>query len=277
MPRPSTILTIARQDVVLALRQRWVAVYGAVLATLTLAVAYFGLVVVELTGWQDFERTAMSLLSLVLYIVPLGSMLLAVQSFRSDGGATDQLFAEPVTRTEVWLGKVLGLAVVQALACLLAFGFTGVVIGYQVGTLGLQAYVILVASTLLTGTVFVALGSLLSVLAGRTTRAYAVVLAAWFALVLLFDLLVIGVSFLVPELWANRLAIGGVLVNPVDAARVGTVIGIAGREMFGPAGAQLTRALGGSAQAMAFLVGVQIAWLASTLLAGAVSLSRQDL
>lgn len=272
-----TISIIARQELRISMRSRWIAIYAAIFAVLTLAVSYFGLVVIEFTGFQEFNRTAVSLLSLVLYIVPLAAMLLAVPSFRVEGGATDQLFVEPVTRTEVILGKITGLVGAHTLAILLGFGFTGVLVGVKVGMRGFLSYLILVGFTILLGITFVSMGSLMTIVVHRNARAYGVVLASWFILVLLFDLLVLGLGILLPEVWANRIALAGVFLNPVDAARVGTVLAISGKEMFGPAGAQLVRILGGTAQAVAILIAVLMSWIALPTALATAMLSRQDL
>ena len=272
-----TLGVIARQELRVLLRSRWVLAYAAVFGVLTFGVSYFGLAVVEFTGFQSFDRTAVSLVNLVLYVVPLAAMLMAVQSFRPEGGVTEQLLAEPVTRAEIVLGKLAGLAGAHLLATLLGFGFTGALIAVKVGTSGLPAYLAVVGYTLLVGVVFQALGCLLTLAARRGLRAYALVMVAWFVLVLLFDLLVIGATFLLPEAWANRLALAALFANPIDAARVATLLSVAGKEMFGPAGAQLARALGGTAPATVLLTAVLVVWvLVPAGLATAV-LRRQDL
>ena len=271
------VAAIARHEIRIVLRSRWVAVYALVFAALTLAVSYFGLTVIEFTGFQEFDRTAVSLLNLVLYIVPLATMLMAVQSFRDEGGATDQLFAEPVTKGEIVVGKLMGLAGAHVLATVLGFGLTGILVGIEVGDAGLASYLVLVGFTILVGVVFLSLAALLAILSGRRARAYAVVLVTWFFMVLLFDLLVIGLSFLLPETWANRVAFAGVFANPIDATRVATMLTISGKELFGPAGAQLVRNLGGIPQAVALLSLTLVAWICLPALAAKLALDRQDL
>jgi len=277
LPGLKVVTAIARYELRITLRNRWILAYAMIFAVLTLAVSYFGLAVIEFTGFQELNRTAVTLLNLVLYLVPLATMLMAVQSFRAEGGATDQLFAEPVTRAEVVLGKLAGLSVAHALATLLGFSFTGVLIGLKVGSRGASSYLTLVGFTLLVGIVFLALAGMLTIVSHRSARAYAVVLVVWFASVLLFDLLIIGLSFLLPEVWANRTAFAGVFLNPVDATRVATLLAISGKEMFGPAGAQLVRALGGVPQAVAMLAATLIAWVAGPAVLGILLLEKQDI
>ncbi len=271
------ILTIARHELRITFRNRWLVSYAAIFSVLTLAVSYFGLAVIEFTGFQEFDRTAVSLLNLILYIVPLAAMLMAVGSFRTEGGATDQLFAEPITLPEIVLGKISGLVVAHFLATVLGFSFTGVLIGAKVGVQGFTSYLILIGFTCLVGVVFIALASMLTILTHRGVRAYAVILIAWFIFVLLFDLLIIGLGFLLPEFWANRVAFAGVFLNPVDATRVATLLAISGKEMFGPAGAQLVRGLGGVSQAVLLLVAALVSWVAVPTVVAIFSLRKQDL
>lgn len=268
---------IARHELRIVLRNRWIQVYAGVFALLTLAVGYFGLAVIEFTGFQEFDRTAVSLVNLSLYIVPLAAMLMAVPSFRSEGGAGDQLFTEPVTLHEIVFGKLIGLSIAHLLATILGFSFTGILIAAKVGNRGLGGYIALIGFTVLVGIVFIALSSMLTVLFGRGPRSYAVVLMAWFALVLLFDLLIVGGSFLLPEQWANRTALAGVFLNPVDATRVAALFCISGPEVFGAAGAQLLRLLGGPERAVALLLAVLGVWAIAPGFLAARALGRQDL
>ena len=273
---PATVAAIARQELRVLLRSRWVLAYTAVFAVLTFGVGYFGLAVIEYAGFQSLDRTAVSLLNLVLYLVPLATLLMAVQSFRPEGGVTEQLLAEPVTAAEIVLGKLAGLAGAHALSVLVGFGLTGALIAVRAGTGGLRAYLAVVAFTLLVGLVFSALGALLTLLARRSLRAYALVLVAWFVLVLLFDLVVIGLTFAVPERWANRLALAALFANPVDATRVAALLTVSGKELFGPAGAVLVRALGGTAPATALLVAALLLWIALPAGLAVATLRRQD-
>ena len=276
LPRSRIVGTIARQEARIVLRNRWVLAYGAILAALSFAVAYFGLAVIEFTGFQSFERTAVSLLNLMLYLVPLGAMLMAVQSFRPEGGATDQLFAEPVAVSEIVIGKALGLMTAHVLATVLGLSFTGILIGSRIGFEGVGDYLTLLGFSILIGLVFISVAVLLSVVCRREVKAYAVILAAWFVAVILYDLLVIGVSFLLPEFWANRLNTAAVFLNPVDAARVATILSVSGREMFGAAGAKLSRDLGGISQAVLCLTGALVAWVLVPLAASIQLLKKQD-
>jgi len=271
-----TVAVIARHELRIVLRNRWIALYAAVFAGLTFAVSYFGLVLIEFTGFQEFHRTAVSLLNLVLYLVPLAAMLMAAQSFRPEGGATEQLFAEPVTAGEIVLGKFAGLSAAHTLAIVGGFSFTGVLIALKVGTRGLSSYLLLIGFASLVGMAFLAIASMLAIATRRSGRTYAAVLVVWFLSVLIFDLLIIGLSFVLPHVWANRVALAGAFLNPVDATRVATLLAVAGKEVFGSAGAQLVRALGGASPAVVLLAAALAGWVVWPVAAAVRLLGRQD-
>jgi Cu-processing system permease protein len=275
--RVSAVLVIARQEIRVTLRSRWVLLYAVIFGVLSLTVAYFGLAVIEFTGFQDFTRTSASLLNLVLYVVPVGAMLMTVQSFRPEGGANDHLFVEPVSFAQIVLGKILGLSGTHALSLLLGFSLTAALIIFHIGPAGISGYLALVVFGFLLGVCFISLASLVTVVSGRGAQAHAASLVVWFFLVILYDLVVVGVSLLVPIRWAGRVALAGVLLNPVDATRVGATLAAVGRELFGPAGAELVRSLGGTHQAIAFLVAALLFWIVMPACLTIQALKRTDL
>ena len=105
----SALLLVARQELVLAARARSIQIFAAVFALLALAVAASGYVLTGGVGVQDFARTAASLVQLVLLMVPLMALLLGVMALSGERGSLELLFAQPLARSDILLGKLLGL------------------------------------------------------------------------------------------------------------------------------------------------------------------------
>ena len=101
----NAITTIARQELVINIRNRWTLVFAGVFGVLVLAISYFGLVTTGAVGFQGFARTSASLLNMVLYIVPLVALTMGTLSFTSEKSASELLFSQPVTRGEILLGQ----------------------------------------------------------------------------------------------------------------------------------------------------------------------------
>src|SRR6266496_1524074 len=123
-----SIAVIAGQEQKVTLRSKWVQIFAVVFALLTLAISYLGMASAVVVGFEGFTRTTASLLNLVLYLVPLIALTAGCLSFSGEKGAAEMLFAQPVLRSEVLIGKVLGLFSSLATAVVFGFGVSGIVI-----------------------------------------------------------------------------------------------------------------------------------------------------
>ena len=233
----------AREELVLALRSRWTQVFAVVFGVLSFAVAGAGYVLSGGHGVQDFARTAVSLVQLVLLLVPLTALAIGVLSLAPERGAAELMFSQPVARGTILLGKLLGLFQALAAAQAIGFGAAGAVVYGQSGSEGLGGFLLLVAASLVTTAVFLGLAALLSVgaVGRRRTRALALALVVWFAAVVLFDLAALGLASLLPSGTASRVLMAAAIVNPIGAVRTGTLLAIEGTGAFGAASLALFR------------------------------------
>src|SRR5574338_209031 len=131
-----SISTIAHQELTVNIRNRWTMIFAGVFSALVLAISYFGLVTAGAIGFQGFARTSASLLNLVLYVIPLVALTMGTLSFTSDASANELLYAQPVSRVDVMLGKLAGLFTSIVTAAFIGFGLAGVIIGIKGGTEG---------------------------------------------------------------------------------------------------------------------------------------------
>lgn len=273
----NAIITIARQELVINIRNKWTLLFAAAFGVLVLAISYFGLVTAGTTGFQGFARTSASLLNLVLYVVPLVALTMGTLSFTSEKSASELLFSQPVSRTEILLGKVSGLFASIFTATLIGFGLAGLVIATQAGTEGLLRYPLLVGFSLLLALVFLSLSAFISALCQRKTKAFGVALFVWFFLVLFYDLLIIGVTFLLKERTANTFIFASLFGNPVDMVRVACLMMLDGRDVFGAGGAALLKFLGGERLGILLLLAMLTLWIIAPLLFAQRLLRRQDI
>ncbi|MDP2772246.1 MAG: ABC transporter permease subunit, partial [Nocardioides sp.] len=225
-----------------------------VFAALALAVAASGYVLTGGLGVQDVARTAVSLVQLVVLLVPLTSLLIGVSSLAPEREA-EILFSQPVARWAVLLGRMLGLFVALAAAQGLGLGAAGIVIFSQSGPEGLAGYLALGLGALALTAIFLGVAALIAVrgLGCQSGRPLAVALVTWFAAVVLFDLVALGVASLLPSGPASRLLIALVILNPVDAVRTGALLAIEGVAAFGAASLAFLRFTGGPARGAALL------------------------
>jgi len=269
---------IASQELLLAVRSRWTQIFAVVFAGLSLLVAASGYVLSGGHGVQDFARTAVSLVHLVLFLVPLTSLVIGVLSLAPDRGAAEQLFSQPVARPTILLGKLLGLFQALVAAEALGFGVAGVVIFSQSGSEGLLGFVLVFLGSVVLTAVFLSLAAALSVagVGRRRARALALALVVWFVAVVLFDVAALGLASLLASGPASRVLIVTVLVNPVDAVRTAALLGIEGTAAFGAASLAFLRFTKGPTGAATLLGLSMIFWTVVPILGACECLRRTD-
>lgn len=272
------IRIIAAQELRISVRQRWTLVFAAVFAVLSLAISYFGLVTQAVAGFQGFVRTSASLLNLVLYLVPVIALIMAALSFTGEKGGSEMLFSQPVTRNAILIGKAIGLTIALGVALLLGFGLSGLVIGIQAGTEGSFRYLSFLGFALLLEAAFIAVGTLIAIASGSPSRSFGYALFAWFFFVLFYDLLAIGVTFMLKEHTANQFIFGSLFGNPVDLARIGSMLILGDSTIFGAGGAALIKTLGGSREAAVGIAACALlAWIVFPLVIASRILRRRDI
>jgi Cu-processing system permease protein len=273
----NAVATIARQELVINIRNRWTTIFALVFGGLALTISYFGMLTAGAIGFQSFARTSASLLNLVLYIIPLVALTMGALSFTSEKSLGEMLFAQPVTRTEILVGKLAGLFASMLIATLAGFGLAGAIIAVKAGTSGALRYQAFVVLSLALALVFLTLSAFVASVCQRKTKAFGVALFLWFFFALFYDLIVIGVTFLLKERTANAFIFSSLLGNPVDLARVACLMILDGKEVFGAAGAALVKFTGGEGASFALLIGGLIVWMIVPFLLARRALKRQDI
>jgi Cu-processing system permease protein len=271
------IALIARHEVRISLRSRWIQLFAIIFAVLTLAISYFGMVTSIVVGFEGFTRTAASLLNLVLYLVPILALAAATSSFSPEKGAAEFLFSQPVMRTEVLIGKILGLFASLTMAIVFGFGVSGFVVAARAGSEGIARYLGFVVVTLILLLSFLCLGSLASVTSSNRVKALGVSLALWFLFVLFYDLITMGIVSLVDPHSARMIVLIGLFGNPVDLARVAGLLMLGGATIFGAAGAALVRTFGSPSVAASVLSLVGLFWSGVLLAIASRALARREI
>lgn len=98
------------------IRNRWVLAVAIVFTVFALVIAYFGAAQQGAVGFRSIDLTIASLVSLVIYLIPLIALILGFDAIvgERERGSLDLLLTLPITRKELILGKYAGLAAALA-------------------------------------------------------------------------------------------------------------------------------------------------------------------
>jgi len=273
----SGVMRIAWQEFVLNRRNRWVMSFACLFALMTTLIAYFGMVTSGYAGFQDFVRTAASLANLGGFVIPLFALLLGVFSFLSDREYLEMLTTQPISRSRVLMGKIGGLSLTVLAASALGFGLPGAIIAMSIGTEGAVGYLLVVIYCSLLAVVFVGLAVLIAVVAQRRQIALGIALGVWIFYELVYGMLMLGTTLYLPARILETSLLVGLIGNPVDIARVLSLLQVGGPHLFGPAGATLVKLAG--SETMATVIGLfgLMAWLVVPTVLSTRIFARQDL
>lgn len=273
----SVVALIARQEIYLNLRNRWVLIFAVLFATLTLGIAYFGMVTAGYSGFQDFRRTSASIINLVAYLVPLFALLMGVFSLISNREYLELMVAQPISRAQILLGKYVGLVVAILAATVAGFGIPGLISSVTVGSAGAGRYLLVVLYSSLLSASFVSLALLVAVATKRRLASLGTALGVWFFFVMFYDLIVMAMTLYLKKSVLQYLLVFSLLGNPVDMVRVMSLLSVGGTSVFGPAGATLVKMIGSTQTVSLLFLGMLVLWIAVPLTVAIAIFRRQNL
>jgi len=222
------IAVIAGKEFRDRLRNRWVLAVVVIFTLFALVIAYFGAAQQGAIGVRGARVTIANLVSLVIYLVPLISLMLGYDTIvgEREKGTLELLLSMPMTRLELILGKFLGLALALSVSTLAGFGLAGVVLSWQMGWAASYHYAGFTLSALLMGTAFLSMAVAVSVVASDRVRASGIAIGLWFFYVLVFDLLLLGLLVATDgKIDANLFPLA-LFLNPADIFRILNVFGM---------------------------------------------------
>ncbi|MCX2724669.1 ABC transporter permease [Roseibium salinum] len=234
----SRIFTIAGQEIRIGIRNRWILLAAIILAVFSLALAMLGSAPAGTLGVDRLTITVASLASLSVYLVPLIALLLAFDAIcgEVERGTLLMTLSCPISRSEFLVGKALGHTLVLAFALVAGYGLTaGLLVALGAGSLaGLTDFVRLIATSVLLGICFLAIGYVLSTLTRQSRTAAAASIAVWLFLVVLYDLALLGALVANPSgVFASQVFPYAVLLNPADAFRLFNLAALGASDLVG--------------------------------------------
>lgn len=258
------ILTVARKEFRDDFRSRWTVAVTVIFAALALGIAYFGTVASGRVGFTSFNATLASLTTLAAFVIPLIGLLIAHDTLvgEYEGGTLLLLLSYPLSPAELSTGKLLGHGGALAAGTLIGFGSAFVllqVLSPQArGPASWAAIGLFLSSACLLGLGFIGLACLISTLTREKARAAGLALLAWFVLVVLFDLVLLGTLVMSGgNAFEQTVFPYLLLLDPIDVFRLINLLGLKGG-----GNAFFLAMTAAHAYPMSLLYGTLLAWTA---------------
>ena len=192
MSSVSVIQAISKKEFVDHLRNGWIVAVGIAFAIFSLLITFAGFGFTGTVGVGSEQATLFSLISLVIYLVPLLGLLLGYDAVAGEheGGTLDLVRSYPFKTVLLLYGKWLGLFLVLATTLMVGFSIPAIV--SIIGGHTLQAWLLLSLTSVWIGVIFTSIAIMFSVLILDRGKLIAIAIGVWLVFVVLFDLGVIG-------------------------------------------------------------------------------------
>ena len=261
----NTTLKMVRYQVRDVVRSRWLAAYTLFFVAATEALLQFG---------GGSARTIVSLGTVVLFVIPLATIVFGTVYLYNAREFVELMLAQPVRRRQLFAGLYLGLAVPLSLGFACAVTLPFAVHGLDDPALGAPLVTLIAVGIALTAT-FTGIALLIAVRTDDRLRGLGMAIGIWLAFSLLYDGLVLLVVSAFADYPLERPMLALMFANPIDLARVALLLQLDAAALMGYTGAVLQRFLG-SATGTASAAGMLALWSAIPVVLGARSFRSKD-
>jgi len=246
---PMQMLKIAKYVVYDILRNRFVLAYTVFL--MAVSMSFFNLE-------SDPAKGMMSLLNIILIVLPLVSIVFATIHLYNSYEFMELLLAQPLRRSDIFMGEYLGMAVSLCIAFGMGVGIP--VLLYDGSVRGIT----LLACGLLLTLAFVSMAFLANVLSRDKARGIGIALLLWFFCTILYDGIVLMAMFAFSDYPLEKAVMGMAFLNPVDLARIAMLLQLDAAALMGYTGA-LFQHFFGSASGIGLSLLAMGVWIALPL------------
>jgi Cu-processing system permease protein len=274
----NNIVIIARKEIQEGLRNRWVIAVTLLLASLALTLSFLGSAPTGNVGAGRLDIVIVSLASLTIFLVPLIALLLSHDAIvgELERGTLLLLLSYPVARSQIVFGKFLAHILILSFATLLGYGAAGlalVVAGTPTTADSWTAFGAMIGSSILLGSVFTAIGYLVSATVSQRSTAGGIALGVWLFFVIIYDMGLLGAIVSTKGVGFSPGLLSMLLMaNPTDAYRLLNL----GSETAGSVSA-LSGLAAGSKLSPTVLMASLALWVAVPLSLAMLRFSRREL
>jgi ABC-type transport system involved in multi-copper enzyme maturation permease subunit len=257
-----------------AIRTKWLIIFGIVFFLLAVNIPNLYLAATAGLAENYLPQNLGDLLSITFPLIPLLALPVGAVTIveERESGTLQYLLSNPVTKSEFYLGKTVGLLFATTTVIIIGFGAASAVV-YTTGVSNYYPVIMIMVFAALLNAVMLGIALIISEFSKRKATAMGIGIMVWFLLsvVSALDQLVIAINLR----FGPDVAAFAVLLDPVETSRELTVYGA------GLGNAQMTNAaflllFVWKNNAYVFTLVSVLAWIAITFLIGFIIFSRQD-
>jgi Cu-processing system permease protein len=259
------IREVARPQVRNVLRSKWLLCYAAFFVVATEGLLRF-------TGGD--AKTLLSLANVVLFVVPLMTLVYGTIYLYNSREFIELLLAQPLRRGTVFSGLYLGLAV--PLTAAFAAGVSIPFLVHGIDPSVRAALVTMICGGSVLTIVFTGIAFSVALRFDDRLTGLGAALAVWLVLALVYDGALLLIVAMFPDQALETSLLAASLANPIDLVRIALLLQFDISALMGYTGAVFNKFFTGSSGLLVIAAALAI-WIGGPVTAGLIAFQRKDL
>lgn len=191
------------------MRSRWSYVYLAF---------YLMLGVVLLFLNNDLSKAVITLMNVIIVLVPLIGTIFGVMYYYNSKEFTELLLAQPLTRSSIFLGQYLGVALSLSMSLIIGLGIPFIFYGIFKSNAIWDFSLLLITGTFLTF-IFTALAFNIALSNENKIKGFGYAILLWLFLAVIYDGIFLMSLIIFEDYPLDKLSLTASMLNPIDLSR----------------------------------------------------------
>lgn len=191
------------------IRSRWSFIY---------LMFYFLLGVVLLFLNSNLSNAIVTLLNVVTVLVPLIGTIFGVMYYYDSKEFTELLLAQPIKRSNIFLGQYFGVAISLSISLIIGLGLPFIYYGLFISDKIFEFLTLIIVGTFLTF-IFTAISFFIAISFENKIKGFGVAILVWLLLAVIYDGIFLIALVYFEQYPLDVFSLGAVMSNPIDLAR----------------------------------------------------------
>ncbi|MEQ8925237.1 MAG: ABC transporter permease subunit [Fulvivirga sp.] len=168
---------------------------------------------------NDISKAIITLMNLIVVLTPLIGTIFGIMYFYNSREFTELLLAQPVSRSKIFFGQYLGIALSLSLSLVIGLGVPFLVYGLFQSAEIFNFIMLLVSGAFLTF-IFVALSVLIGLYNSNKIKGFGYAILMWLFLAVIYDGALLIAMVMFRDYPLDNLALAASFFNPIDLSRI---------------------------------------------------------
>ncbi|OFY51258.1 MAG: nitrous oxide metabolic protein [Bacteroidetes bacterium GWF2_41_31] len=167
----------------------------------------------------DISKVIISLMNIILILVPLIASIFGVMYYYNSREFTELLLAQPIKRTNIFLGQYIGLAVSLSSSLLFGLGIPFLLFGIF-RSAEIWNFIILIVTGVFLTFIFSAISFLVALKNENRLKGFGIVIFLWMFMAIIYDGLFLLSLIVFKEYPIETISLTLSMLNPIDLSRI---------------------------------------------------------